>query len=231
MTQTQLFQRRAGSGWLVISGGGEFAGEFNLEILGQVFSGAVSHNPFVYIGAAGSSEDADAVLDAIADIGGRTGYVVDIITEDDETLWEQIAETGIVIIGDGGQDERLASGLQGAALEAISAAYENGATVFGHGVGGLVLAAWWIGKQKAQAGFGWLEKAVVVINKDEETAPEIDLFHQFLSDHPDLFGFIMKPGAAVAFAPDGNLEVWGNKEVTIALGKNFAKIMVQGQEG
>ena len=132
MPQANVIRWRDGAGWLVLSGGGDIesaeVGEIEAEALARVPAG----DPVAYIWAATDVETADKHLTALEDLGAPTGFLVDVLTEDDATLREQLAVVGMVIIEDGPNVTELRSGLLGAALEGINAAYERGAVIVPH---------------------------------------------------------------------------------------------------
>lgn len=218
MTQASIFRWRAGRGWLVLSGRGDFIHTENDHIVGEVLSRTVSPNPLAYVWAASNMDQADRYLEYVAELGGRTGYLVDIVAEDDETLYEQISGAGIIVLGDGPDGGSLLSALEGAAMQAIEAAYANGATVFGQGAGALALGQWMIFEDMVREGQGWLENALVFYDMTET---HVQTSRDFLTEHPDTYSVGFAPGAALAFSPQGTLEVWGNQQITVALGKNL----------
>jgi hypothetical protein len=216
---SQLFRWREGNGWLVLAGKGNLSDPLGsnpmLDILSQVLLRTVDYGPLAYIWAAGDEEQADRDLEAIADLGGRTGYLLDIITEDDETLQKQLAEAGIIILGDGEYPHKLHSALAGVVIEAIDKAYQRGATIFGVGTGATVFGHSWLLDNKIQEGFHWLENAFILTG--DVSSQEEQTKHQFLSSHPDTYSMWLKDGAGLAFSPTGAVEVWGNKQITISL--------------
>jgi hypothetical protein len=76
-------------------------------------------------------------MDALRELGARTGYLVDILTEDDNTLARQLSEAGVIILGDGPRRDVLRDALAGTALRSIEEAFDRGATLYAVGCGGL----------------------------------------------------------------------------------------------
>src|SRR5260370_11624888 len=124
MPQANVIRWRDGAGWLLLSGGGDFrsadTGHVEAEALARIPAG----DPVAYVWAAGDVEAADQHLEALIDLGAPTGYLVDVLTEDDDTLRKQLANAGMIVFGDGSNALELRSGVFGAALEGISPAYE-----------------------------------------------------------------------------------------------------------
>ncbi len=220
MPQSSIFRWREGEGWLVLAGGGDARTPDAVEILGEVLARTVSEGPLAYIWAASDVEDADNFLAWANELGGRTGYLMDVAAEDPEFVMQQLSEAGIIILGDGPNLEALRSALTGAAMAGIRQAYEVGATIFGIGAGAAMMGYAILDGQESQRGFNWLEQALVLPNYDEQQA---DLMHRFLAEYPDTYGLGLTQGAAVAFLPTGAVEVWGNKRIVVSLGKGMTR--------
>jgi gamma-glutamylcyclotransferase (GGCT)/AIG2-like uncharacterized protein YtfP len=220
MPQSSIFRWREGSGWLVLTGGGDFRDSDNTDILAQVLSRTLSQGPLAYVWAAGDVEEADKHLDYLAELGGRTGYLVDVLEEDDETVIQLLSQAGIVLIGDGPDAEKLRSSLTGPGMAGIRQAYAQEATIVGLGAGAMVLGHAILGGGEMQRGFNWLEQALVLPGYDESQA---EVLHGFLRDHPDTYGLGLSKGSAVAFLPTGAVEVWGNKRIIVSLGKAMTR--------
>src|SRR5258708_12273197 len=116
MPQANVIRWRDGAGWLVLSGGGDIesaeVGEIEAEALARVPAG----DPVAYIWAATDVETADKHLTALEDLGAPTGFLIDVLTEDDATLREQLAVVGMVIIEDAPNLTEFQSGLLGLPL-------------------------------------------------------------------------------------------------------------------
>src|SRR5258708_7281923 len=164
MPQANVIRWRDGAGWLVLSGGGEFEGADVGEIEAEALARVPAGDPLAYIWAATDVETADRHLSVLEDLGAPTGYLVDVLTEDDATLREQLSVAGMVIIEDGPNVTGLRSGLLGAALEGINAAYERGAVILGVGQGAAILGS----GLDNQQGLEWVEGAAIVPQYDGE---------------------------------------------------------------
>jgi hypothetical protein len=215
MPQANVIRWRDGAGWLVMCGGGDFAsgetGEVEAEALTRVQPG----DPIAYIWAAGDVETADKHLAELDDLGGPTGYLVDILTEDDDTLRQQLSAAGLIVIGDGPNLKALRSGLLGAALEAIGEAFERGAVILGMGQSAALLGSW----LENLEGIAWVEGAIIVTNYERSDQPAH--LRQLLLNHPKAYGLGIGSGSALALGPNGEVESWGERKITITLGKSF----------
>jgi cyanophycinase-like exopeptidase len=212
MPQANVIRWRDGRGWIVLSGGGDVTSSDAGEIEGAALNHAISGKPLVYVWAAGDIEAADRHLAALEELGAPTGYLVDVMSEDDETLKTQFAEAGVILLGDGPDAARLRSGLLGAAIDAIDAAYQNGAVILGEGAGAAVLGALLSDKP----GLGWLEGGLVT--PSYEQAGSAEGLREALKKHPELYGIGLATGSALALGGEGEFEVLGNKQITITLG-------------
>ena len=126
MLQNNIFRWRTGRGLIVLAGGGDPNSEDNLSITANLLSHTLSQGPIAYIWAASNIEQADLHMDLLRDLGARTGYLVDILTEEDDALARQLNEAGVIILGEGPSGERLQEALVGVALQAIEDAYRRG---------------------------------------------------------------------------------------------------------
>jgi cyanophycinase-like exopeptidase len=213
MPQANVIRWRDGAGWLVLSGGADSAdgaaGDIEANALARVKAG----RPVAYVWAAGDVEAADKHLEALEDLGAPTGYLVDVLTEDDDTLRQQLEIAGLVILGDGPNVKELRSGLLGAAIEGIASAYETGAVILGIGPGAAVLG----GIVGEQNGLNWVEGAIVVPTYEHET--EQSRLRDLLKTHPEAYGLGIATGSALALGPAGEVEAWGDAKVTVTLGQ------------
>lgn len=215
MPQANVIRWRDGAGWLVMCGGGDFAsgetGEVEAEALTRVQPG----DPIAYIWAAGDVETADKHLAALDDLGGPTGYLVDILTEDDDSLRQQLSVAGLIVLGDGPNLRELRSGLLGAALEGVSAAFERGAVILGMGQSAALLGSW----LEDLEGIAWVEGAIIVTSYEHPDQPA--RLRQLLLSHPNAYGLGIGIGSALALGPGGEVESWGEPKVTVTLGQSF----------
>lgn len=222
MSQVSIFRWRDGTGWLVIAGGGDFLANETLDIDAQVLGRTISFGPLALIWAAGDDEQADRYLEHLDDLGGRTGYLIDIVTEDDDAIDSQLSEAGIIVLCDGPNLQRLKNALSGAALTAMAKAYANGATIYAQGRTAAVLGSWANLKDEAlQPGLSWIEDAIILPGYDADQAEKLK---QWVQDEPDSYGIGLGKGAAIALSPEGAMEIWGESRVTVVLGKNLPSL-------
>jgi hypothetical protein len=201
-----VFHWRDGRGWLIFSGGGD--DDIRAQALGRDDAdGGVA--------CVSLSGDSDELLDDISDLGAPSGFIVDLFGEDDQSLQDKLSQAGMVIITGGSSPQDARSALQGVALEAIDAAYRNGAIILLEDMSAMAFGAWIIGDEIEQ-GLGWLEGAVLTGVNNAATYA-IPVFET----QPSAIAVAIMQGSALALGPDGQIESWGQREVTIALGPTY----------
>jgi hypothetical protein len=219
MPQAHIFRWQAGIGWLVMSGGGPLESDDNLSIEAAMLGHTVSQGPIAYIWAASDIENADRHMDVLRDMGARTGYLIDILTEEDDVLFRHVSEAGIIILGDGPRQEILREALVGSALRGIEEAFSRGATLYAVGESAALIGAYAAGSNTLVPGFGWLAHAVILPGY---TPDQADRLRSQVQQVPNGYGLGLGQGAALALGPVGEVEVWGNKAITISLGQSYS---------
>src|SRR5689334_570131 len=162
MPQANVLNWIDGEGWLILSSGKDDEIRANALARVQADGGAV------YLAIGGESpleiSPTEHTMEDMNDLGARSGYIVDIMTEDDETLTEKIGEAGIVVISGGESVAELRSALLGAAIKGIREAYERGAVIFTEGYAAAVFGTWaLLDSGKIASGLDWLKNALVVV--------------------------------------------------------------------
>jgi cyanophycinase-like exopeptidase len=216
MPQANVIRWRNGAGWIVLSGGEDPSNAEATEIEAEALARVAPGEPMAYIWAAGNVEDADERLSALEELGAPTGYLVDVQTEDDETIRKQLSEAGMIVIGDGPDPVALRSAMLGAALDGMISAYEQGAVILGIGSGAAVLGNF-LGEKE---GLNWIEKAVIQPHYERENGAST--MHAQLAKHPDAYGIGLGSGSALALGPKGEIAAWGKKQITVAFGSKIS---------
>ena len=213
----------------MLSGGGNFRKDETLDIDSSVLSRTVSHAPLAYLWSAGDIESADEYLEYLQDLGGRTGFLMDVTGEDDTSINEQLSEAGIVILGDGIHPERLHDSLHNRqiVIDSIEQAFSTGATIYAQGQIAPAFAAWTPSPMGLQPGLGWIRNAIIAAPYTDEYADKLKNWLQTML--PTAYGIGIERGSALALSPNAEVEVWGNQGVKIVLGQNLASGMT-GQE-
>jgi hypothetical protein len=215
MAQNNVLRWHDGRGWLILSGGCDSLSDVRASTLGR----ASADGGVAYITLGGQSGFGEKALADMEDLGAPPGYLVDVLTEDDETITAKLSEAGIVVIeGDADLDD-LRSGLIGAAIDGIQTAFQNGAVVLAEGSAATVFGAWVLESDELTAGFEWLENSLIMpgITSIAESAIAQDV----LLRQPGAIAIGIGEGSALALGPDGEVEPWGLRQVTVALGKEY----------
>lgn len=216
MAQNNVLRWQDGRGWLILSGGGEAQSDVRAEALGR----AAADGGVAYVTLGGQSTLGEKALADMEDLGAPPGYLVDVLTEDDQTVQSSLAEAGIVVIENGADVDELRSSLIGAAIDGIRTAFQNGAVVLAEGNAAVVFGAWvLLGSDELTSGFEWLENGLIIpgITSISESAVAQDV----LVRQPAAIAIGIGEGSALALGPDGEVETWGRRQVTIALGKEY----------
>ena len=108
--------------------------------------------------------------------------------------------------------------LRGAALEGIQAAYANGAVILLEGFSAIGVRLVADRRDEVEAGLEWLIGAAVLTGVERRGAlRQADLLRRSRR----AIAVAIMPGSALALGPDGQIETWGEREVTIALGPAY----------
>jgi hypothetical protein len=217
MASSSVLRWIDGRGWLVLAGGGsEFdSGEVRSLALGR----AAADGGVACVPLSADPYGGDALLDDIDTLGAPSSYIVDVLSEDDLTVQARLSEAGVVVVESAPTVEEARSALIGAALDGIQAAFANGAVVLFEGACAGILGSW-ILNSTGQVGPGvdWLEGALVLASAQdvaERARPVLD-------EQPAAVVIGIEPGSALALGPDGQIEVWGARQVKVVLGSAYS---------
>jgi hypothetical protein len=212
MPSRNVFHWIDGRGWLVLSGGPDRAGELRALALER----AAADGGVAVISIAGV-DAGEKLLDDLADLGAPSGYLVDLASEDDETIQSKLAEAGMVIIEGGATASEVRSSLYGAAIAGIQKAYENGAVILVEGTSAMVFGEW-VRQASGEltAGLDWVQSALILLGADVAEQAKKALVSQ-----PEAIAVGIGVGSALALGPDGEIEPWGKKEITVLLGSKY----------
>jgi hypothetical protein len=218
MPQANVLNWIDGEGWLILSSGKDD------EIRAKALARVQADGGTVYLAISGESPNeispTERTMEDMNDLGAHSGYIVDILTEDDETLTEKISEAGIVVITGGESVAELRSALLGAAIKGIRTAYEQGAVIFAEGYAAAVFGTWaLLDSGKTASGLDWLRNTLVVIGLT--SVGQSSHVQEILKTEPDAVAIGIGTASALALGPAGEIEAWGKKQITIALGQGY----------
>lgn len=216
MPQASLFHWIEGNGQLVIAPGTTGS----TDIRAQAVSQAPSGGPLVCAMVNGLGAAADALLDDLEQLGAPAGYVVDLVTEDDETIETALREASIIVVESGRDIETARSALLGAAQRGIRQAYEQGAVVLAEGTSALLFGEWVLRQDgTVTEGLGWLSEALIVPITDGLS----DRVKPLLAERPYGYAVGISGNTALALGPNARVSVWGEKQVGVTLGTKYGQ--------
>jgi hypothetical protein len=214
MPRTSVFQWIEGSGLLVLAPGQRGSSDLRAEAINR----AASDGALVCALVNGVDADADALLDDLEQLGAPTGYIVDLVTEDDDTIEAQLRDAGIIVIESGSDIQTARSSLIGAAQRGIRAAYEHGAVVLAEGLSALLLGQWVMREDHVVIeGLGWVTESVIV----PTTVQLSELVKPLLVQHPHAYAVGIGLNTALALGPGAQVSVWGSGQIGVSLGTDY----------
>jgi hypothetical protein len=218
MPQHQIFKWLDGRGWIVLSGRLDTQGADIGDIRSLVLARSAADGGVACISLAGGATDAEMMLEDLEELGAPAGYVVDVLSEDDDTIHNRLAEAGLIVIDSAPDAETACSALIGAPIDGIQAAFSNGAIVLVEGYSASAFGSWVSQNNgKIVSGLEWLEGALV-LPVDDSVASHARLV---LEAQPAAYAIGVGQGSALALGPDGEVQIWGRGQVSVALGASF----------
>lgn len=216
MPKRGLFQWLDGEGWLVFSGGDSTGSPLRAQALAR----AGSDGGAIYISLA--ADNGEALQDDMEDLGAPAGYVLDIPAQPADAIIKQIAEASIIVIELGENLNPLYELLKGAPLSGLQAAYERGAIILIEGLAMNLFGSWMMTDSgEILDGWGWIKKAF--LEAGVTGAHESRAVQDVLAELPDCIAIEIGVGSALALGAAGDIEIWGEKQVTISLGKSYTQ--------
>jgi len=214
MAQSASLRWLDGHGWLVFSGS-VIEGS---EVRAQALSRLAADGAVAYISLA--DDGGDALLDDMEDLGAPTGYIVDIQHEPLPVILEQLKDVSMVVIEGSNSINALRQLLSVEALAGVRDAYERGAIVLLEGLTMNLFGKWFMSDEgDIFEGLAWLEDAFLEPNVTSVT--ESKALQDVLATQPTAIAIGISEGSALALCGDGKIELWGEKQVTISLGRNY----------
>lgn len=197
-------------GWLVLSGMPDALSDIRALALTKIYAeGGVA-----YIGL--DDDDYDDLMDDMGELGAPTGYLVNIMTEDDVTIKDRLEHAAMVFLPDEYPPEALHAALRGIALEGIKAAYERGAVIMAEGASIGLFGMLFMADEIAREGFNWLEDSLIVPNVSSIT--QSDMAQKLLATDSVKMAVGVGAGSAMVLGPAQQIETWGAREVTLVFG-------------
>ncbi|NOK85734.1 MAG: hypothetical protein GFH27_549367n49 [Chloroflexi bacterium AL-W] len=210
-SNTPILQWEEGAGWLVLSGGVDSLSDIRALALNRM----IPDGEIVYIGV--DEDSAEEVIEDMGELGATTGFLVNVLAEDDESITEQISKASLIVIPAETDPRELQSILKGAALKSIKQAYKLGAVVLVEGDCASIFGHLYVVDGTGYDGFGWLRGALIV--PGVTSVSDSDAAMDVLSANAASIAIGIGVGSALVLGPSGGVETWGLGEVTVVLGR------------
>ena len=208
MTGQAPFSWRQGEGWLVLSGGAHHLSEIRAMALSRC-------NPGTDIACISQADDlGDAVMDDLAELGAPTGYHIDLAESDNNLLYERITSAGLIIITAGCADW-LRGALRQTAVHALKEAFSSGTLLLCEGAAAELFAEHRVLENGWGRGLNFVQGAAILSSATGSIELPARLLQRAL---PDMAVIILARGSALALGPGGQLETWGDRDITIRIG-------------
>jgi hypothetical protein len=211
MSKNQILSWVDGPGWLVLSGGPVSLGTVRAAALTRIaVEGSVA-----YIGL--NEHDNEDLIEDMGELGAPTGYLVNVMAEDDETVRKQLIDAALIVVPGNFDPATLRGGLLGAAMDGIEAAFKRGSVILIEGNATMLFGkVVQTDSGKLLEGLNWVRNALIVpaITSISESPQARDL----LASKQAGIAIGIGVGSALVLGPDAGLELWGQQQVTIALG-------------
>ncbi|MCA0452737.1 MAG: hypothetical protein LCI00_02030 [Chloroflexi bacterium] len=216
MAQNNILHWLDGRGWLVLSGGNKPDSDVRAQTIGHI----AADGGVAYVTFGSSIETTEMLMSDLQDLGAPPGYFVDVLTEDDDTIRAKLGEASLIVVEAGDDPSQTRSGLLGAAVEGMQKAFENGAVVLLEGSSASVFGTWiLLNSGEIRQGIGWVSQVFVLPGVTAVAQSEAG--RTALAEESSALAIGIGEGSALALGPDGEVEPWGGREVTVALGRSF----------
>lgn len=202
------------NGWLVLSGSADSLSEIRAQALSRVnVDGAVA-----YISLVGDL--GDALMEDMVDLGAPTGYFVDLDDDDNNAIYERLSTASMIVIEPGESIDLLKKLLTQTVIRAIKEALNLGALILFEGIashltGEHIIA---IDGQIAK-GLKFVDN--VFISSDVDSILDVSDVQKIVAIAPQTVFIGVQRGSALVLGPNGYIETWGEKQVTISLGSGL----------
>lgn len=211
-----LLSWKQGRGWLVFSGGDDVTS----EIRAQVLSRAKPAGGVVYISFA--DDGGDSLLDDMDDLGAPPGYMVDVEYESAETIVEQLQPASVVVIEVGSNLDTLIDALTDPVQAGLIEAYNRGAIILVEGLAVNVFGRWAVSDTgHVVEGLNWVANAFIEPNASGVEGSRT--VQMILQEYDEAIAVSIEAGSALALGPAGEIELWGDQQVTISLGRGYTQ--------
>ncbi len=201
-----------GSGWLVLASEPDALS----TIRGMAITRISAEGGVAYIGM--STEDSEDLMNDMNELGAPSGYLVDVLHEEDADIEQQIKEAALVLIPGYFDVEELRAALSGAAINAMKHAYERGAVILAEGNAASLFGAVFVVDNHTVPGFEWVKDAYIVPQVTSITQHPIA--RELLAADVAKIAVGVGQDSALVLGPVGSVETWGARKITLALNQH-----------
>lgn len=209
------FNWQEGRGWLILTGATAAYSEAQSELRARMIGLSSADGALVCVDVSGNLIAADQLLDDLGDLGAPSGYIVDVASDDDETLRARLSDAGIIVLAGEADGQAAYSTLMGAAMDGIAAAHQNGAVIMAEMGAAAALGVQIIApdEDRVSPGFAWFDNAAIM----PLSATDTDITRSILAATPGLNAIGLGDESAIVFGPDGEIETWGARQIKVVL--------------
>ena len=219
MRQLAPFSWLSTNGWLVLSGSADALS----EIRARALSRCDANGAIAYISLA--DDLGDALMDDMAELGAASGYLVNLHEADNNDIYERLSSAAMIVVEAEAPSEALLPLLRRTALHAMKAALKLGGLILLEG-GAAGTAGQYCLDSAGQivAGLGLAQNALIAA--DALSLDDSSRLRHARLQMPDATFVAIAPGSALALGPQGAIETWGGRQVSVSLG-NLAGLAAQ----
>jgi hypothetical protein len=198
------------NGWLALSGSADRLSEIRAQALSRV-------NVDGFVAYISLADDAgDSLMDDMVDLGAPTGYFVDLENDDNNTIYERLSTANMIVVEPGDSIDLLKKMITQTVIQAIKEALNLGALILFEGLASN-LAGEHIVTVDGQIKKGMRFVNNVYISSDVESILDVEDVQKIVTVAPETVFIGIQCGSALVLGPNGTIETWGEKRVTISL--------------
>jgi hypothetical protein len=159
-------------------------------------------------------------MEDMEDLGAPSGYLVDLNQDRGAGLERHLEEASIIVIEVGNTLEPLLQLLNEDVQVLLRGAYEQGAVLLVEGLAVNVFGKWVVDDSgDVYDGFNWLED--MFLEPSVTSAEDSRAVQDIMQAYAQAIAIEIADDSAIAFGGAGGVEVWGERNVTISLGRQY----------
>jgi hypothetical protein len=214
MAKETILNWQAGYGWLVFSGGWNYDSDLHAEVLARANSdGAIAYISF-------ADDGGDALLNDMEELGAPTGFMIDVRHETEVSVIKQLEDIAIIVIESGDSIDEMYNTLTTVIVQGILEAYQAGALILVEGLAINLFGRWVVSDGgEILDGLNWVENTFLEPNVT--SAEDSHAVQDILTEYGDAIAIEIGSGSALALGINGQIEILGERQVTISLGKQY----------